>query len=315
MANERPHDTRLWNASLSTMWAVTRSEPFAAFFPAARRLGFARHELNHAVTGAMLVDVAPKTMIVSSVHEPCPTDVPKEERKAAGYVISSLDARARAVAVGFLRDAIDLAHRLGASAVVVHPGEVAVDRALEQRMRQLFEQGETGSAEYAELASKYAAERAAAAPAHLEEVRASLLSVADHAEACGVRLGLENRDHYYEIPLPDEMAELLALRPGTIEYWHDVGHAAKLDHLGFHDQVEWLERFATRVIGIHLHDIDGLTDHIAPGLGSVEWSGIADFIPRDAIRTFEVRGFTTPDQIRAAQELLHRAGCIEHADD
>ena len=68
------------------------------------------------------------------------------------------------------------------------------------------------------------------------------------------------------------------------------------------------------MIGIHLHDNDGVRDHIAPGLGTVDWKLVSSFLPAHAIRTFEIRGFTTEEQMRDAQWMLHEVGCLEAYD-
>ncbi len=115
-----------------------------------------------------------------------------------------------------------------ATAVVVHPGEVPVDKHYEPRMRALYTERKERSSEHADVRERFIEDRMKSASLHLEALRRSLLELVEDAEALGVRLGLENRDHYNEIPLPDELDELLALRPGTIEYWHDTGHAEKL---------------------------------------------------------------------------------------
>ena len=309
-----PDACRMWYASLSTMWAMTREEPFANFFTTARTLGFSHQELNHQVTTEMMATVDPKSLRVDSVHEPCPCAIPRLLRKERGIDMSSPDESLRSQAVGLVRGSLHLAHRLGATAVVVHPGEVPVDKDYEQRMRVLYTERQEHSSEYADLKERFIEERMKAAPLHLEALRRSLLELVEDAEAMEIRLGLENRDHYNEIPLPDELDELLALRPGTIEYWHDTGHAEKLAQLGFHSQREWLERFSDRMIGIHLHDNDGWTDHLVPGLGTIDWKLVSSFVPSDAIRTFEVRGFTTQEQMRDAQWMLHKAGCLEPYD-
>lgn len=301
----------MWHAALSTMWALTRDEPFAEFFAAARRLGFSHQELNHQVSTAMLESVDRGSLHVISVHEPCPCDLSRADRKELGIHIASLDESLRGQAVHFVRQSIALARRIGASTVVVHPGEMPIGKDMEDRMRVLYAEGNVESVEYVDLKHRFIEQRARGVPAHLDALHRSLLELADDAEPTGIRLGLENRDHYYEMPLPDELEELLAIRPGVIEYWHDAGHAEKLGELGFYSQREWLERFGHRMIGIHLHDDDGLVDHIAPGLGTVDWDLVASFVPPDAIRTFEVRGFTTAAQLAAAQTLLHDAGCVE----
>jgi len=306
--------TQTYRAALSTMWAMARDEPFADFFSTARALGFSHHELNHGVTPKMLASADAAGLRVASIHEPCPCPLSRLERIERGIQLTTLDEPLRGQAVEYVRGSIRLAARLGARAVVVHPGEIPIDREAEARLKVLRSEGAIDGAEAAEVRARFMATRAAAAPKHLEALHRSLLELASEAEAANVRLGMENRDHYHEVPLPDEMADLLSLRPGVIEYWHDTGHGAILESLGFHTHEEWLERFADRMIGIHLHDFDGEKDHIAPGLGTIDWDWIATCIPEETVRTFEIRGFTTAAQIRAAQELLHRAGCIERID-
>ena len=319
MGNLQPEtgDRRLWKASLSTMWALTQEEPFASFFPTARRFGFSHQELNHAVTPAMMATVDPEHLHVTSVHEPCPCGIPRLGRMERGIFLTSLDDSLRSQAVEYVRGSVRLAHQLGATAVVIHSGEVPVGKDLEKRMRALYLKGESCSNEFVELGERFAEERREAAPPYMDALRCSLLELVDDAERLGVCLGLENRDHYYEVPLPHELDELLTLRPGTIEYWHDVGHSEKLREFGFYSQQEWLEQFSGRMIGIHLHDNDGEKDHIAPGLGTVDWELVASFVPEKAICTFEIRGFTTNEQIRTAQELLHNVGLIHpyHEDE
>ena len=300
-------------AALSTMWAMSRDELFADFLSTARALGFSHHELNHGVTPKMLASADEADLRVASIHEPCPCPLSRLERIERGIQLTAVDESLRGQAVEYVRGSIRLAARLGARAVVVHPGEIPIDRAPEARLRQLRADGAIDGPEAAELRLELAATRAAAAPGRLKALHRSLLELVPEAEAANVRLGMENRDHYHEVPLPDEMAELLALWPGVIEYWHDTGHGEILESLGFHMHGEWLERFAGRMIGIHLHDFDGERDHIAPGLGRIDWDWIATCIPDEAVRTFEIRG-STAEEIRAAQELLHRAGCIERSD-
>jgi hypothetical protein len=61
---------------------------------------------------------------------------------------------------------------------------------------------------------------------------AGLIELPEYAGLLGVRLGLENRDHYCEVPLPDELDDLLDLGyDEVLVYCHDVVHAQKLEHL------------------------------------------------------------------------------------
>jgi len=54
----------------------------------------------------------------------------------------------------------------------------------------------------------------------------SLVELPEYAGRLGIRLGIENRYHYLEIPLLDEMGRLLeAIGDERVGFWYDVGHA------------------------------------------------------------------------------------------
>ena len=94
-------------------------------------------------------------------------------------------------------------------------------------------------------------------------------------------LGIESRLHYHEIPHPEEAVELLAPYDNfEAGYWHDVGHCEVQARLGLIDRASWFPKLTDRCIGSHLHDVDGIRDHRAPGNGDVDWSYIAAGLPR-----------------------------------
>lgn len=286
--------------ALSTMWAVGQFPNLADFFIAGRELGFRRFELNHAVNSAMLQGLSLNGTI-TSVHEPCPADPSMAVLKERNWLVSAPDEENRVQGVAAIRRSIDLAERLGARVVVVHPGRVDIDPTLELALFHLYERGRSKGEEYVRARRKLVSARAAQATVNMRSVRRSLLELADYAGQRGIRLGLENRYHYHEIPLPDELDELLDLECGdVVGYWHDVGHAQVLQHLGLGTHEEWLRRFAGpqgSLIGVHLHDVHGVTDHLAAGLGQVDWDMVAGYLPADALRTCEFQSFNSPQQL------------------
>ncbi len=145
-----------------------------------------------------------------------------------------------------------------------------------------------------------------------EAVKRSLLELLDYAGQFRIRLGLENRYHYFDIPGLDEMDELLALAdPDQLGFIYDVGHAQAMDRLGFYPHEEWLRRYAPRMIETHLHDVVGVIDHYAPGLGDVDFDMVASYLPEDAIRTFELQATNSPEQVKAGLKYLVEHGCVK----
>ncbi len=259
-----------------------RFPKLADFFDAGRRLGFARFELNHAINSAMLEGLSLDGTI-ASIHEPCPADVSMSVLKQRNWLISAPDEENRRQGVAAIRGSIDLAHKLGAGVVVVHPGRVDIDTDIESELMSLYHAVKAERPEYAQVKERLMAARAAQAETNMRSVRRSLVELAEYAARKKVRLGLENRYHYHEIPLPDELEDLLSLDlGGVVGYWHDVGHAQTHENLGFGAHEEWLRRFGGpkgRIIGVHLHDVAGITDHQAAGKGQMDWEMVARYLP------------------------------------
>jgi len=298
--------------ALSTMWGIQRFPQFDDFFVAAQASGFTSFELNHGVNSAMLASVHLNGRRITSVHEPCPADLSPAELKRRDWLISATDEENRRHAVAAVRRSIDLAHQIGATAVIVHPGRVVMDETAEATMRQLYREGKRHTPEYERILERMVTERAERAPVHLAAVRRSLAELAEQAARLGVRLGLENRDHYFEIPLIDELAELLDGGYGdTVGYWHDVCHAQKSEYTGYGPHAAWLNRFSDKIIGVHLHDIAGMEDHLAAGQGQMPWEMLARRLPTgDILRTCEFQNTNSPEQVAAGLRWLVDRGLI-----
>jgi sugar phosphate isomerase/epimerase len=297
--------------ALSTMWAVGRFRNLAGFFTAGNELGFAKFELNHAVDSAMLAGL-PLDSQITAVHEPCPADISMAELGRRNWLISAPDEEKRRRGVLATRRSIDLAYALGVPAVIVHPGRVDVDPHLESRLVDLYKAGRFGEPEYLEAKSRLVDARAAQASTNMQAVRRSLVELAGYAAHRHVQLAVENRFHYREIPLPDEVEDLLGLGLGdTVGYWHDIGHAQVLEHLGFDSHEEWLRRFAGPqgpLVGVHLHDVMGVQDHLPVGTGQVDWDMVKRYLPASALRTCEFQASTSPQEVAAGLQWVVERG-------
>jgi sugar phosphate isomerase/epimerase len=205
-----------------------------------------------------------------------------------------------------------LAHTLGAHTVVVHLGQVQVDGELEVEMRALIRSGQGGSQRFFELRDQAVELRSQLVGPYLEAVSQSLRELLQYASGFNVRLGIENRYHIFDIPWPDEMEDLLSLAGGNrLGFLYDVGHAQSLDRLGFIPHKEWLKRFASRIIGVHLHDVVGVEDHKAPGLGEIDFRMVGSYLPKNAYRVLEIHSSNTPEQVTAGLKILVDTGCIK----
>ena len=248
----------------------------------------------------------------SSIHEPCPADIPTKDLVKRDWMISSENEYARLQGVQAVKQSIHLANTLGAPVVVIHCGNVSTDMSFENQLRSLFKSGETQSLEYQEIKSQIVQSRLRQVGPRLQAVKNSLSELIELANKFNVKLGLENRYHYMDIPILDEMEELLQLADSSrLGFIYDVGHAQALGRLGFFPPMEWLERYSKRIFGSHLHDVIGLNDHLAPGLGEVDFNAIAHYLPLDSFRTLELLPGNTLAQVLGGVAHLVEAGCLK----
>lgn len=291
--------------SLSTMWIQQRFDNLSDFFAASRAMGFEQFELGHTVRPEMFRGVQPDQQRISSIHAPCPAN------PGPWDYLASLDEGNRKQAVAQAKDTITLAQKFKAPVVVLHMGKVAIDPSLERQLRDLYNEGRKGTQDYEDTKWRLVEARARVQAQNLAAAARSLEEISQYAQATGIRLGLENRYYYSEIPSMEEMSALLTSSdPATVFYWHDTGHAQNLENLGFTRHEEWLKAFASRMAGVHLHDIVGLQDHRVAGTGEMDWPMIASYLPAQAIRTCEFDWPHSEEEIVSGVDYLRQMGCL-----
>ena len=290
------------------MWLQKRFDHLNDFFAAGRAMGFRQFEPGTVVTPSMLEGVVPGQQLIPSVHAPCPNIRPASGQSAAG-LFASTDKAERTWAVSRVKATIDLAVHLGAKAVVLHAGQVDVSQTLERRLRGLYPGEKNPEHEHAK--EQLIAARARKQPANFGAARRSLEEVVPYAQVAGIKLGLETRYHYCEIPDLEEMHTLLAdFDLETVYYWHDTGHAQNLENLGFTSHEKWLRAFSPRTLGVHFHDIRGLKDHLIPGTGEIDFGMVASYLPDGAIRTCEFDYPFSEEEMTTGVAFLRKMGCL-----
>ena len=301
--------------SLSTMWAQQdRFEDIEAFRSAVAGFGYTAIEVSHSTDGPRLEQLMRDGPIpLSSLHAPTPRLKLADGRWNGDANLADPDEGARRLAIEHTKQTIDYAARAGLKLVVVHLGGVGpVMTESERQLRRIFDSGIREGEEVESLREACRQHRGAGRDQHLEAARRSLKELTDHASRFGIALGLENRYHYHEIPSPEEAAELLSeYANGVAGYWHDVGHAEVQHRLGLIDRHAWFPRLTPRTIGTHLHDVDGIGDHRAPGAGDVDWGYIAAGLPPTALRVFEIDQRQPDDMVAKAPRYLRERGVIE----
>jgi sugar phosphate isomerase/epimerase len=276
-------------------------------------LGFGHAEINYVIPPAGVEALMESGHVAfSSVHSPCPRVKMADGRLSEAYNLAATDEGERKAAVQVALDSVDTAVRAKAGYLVVHLG--GVGSAIfdeEKRLRKLFDEGVREGDEVTVLRAAAIARRHGERAPFFAQARRSLAEIAEYAGPRGVTVGLENRYHFHEFPDPDEMGELLADYPADVAgFWIDIGHAEVLERLGFHDHRRWLDDNGARCVGSHVHDVDGLADHRAPGHGTADWAHYAEKLPPHVPRVFEINQRQDEEKVAAAIPFLRGVGVL-----
>ena len=268
-------------------------------------LDFDRIELGHGIRISLMPGIqefyeAGKVKF-SSLHNFCPLPVEVMGASPDCYQFSSSYGKERERAVKQTFQTIDFAERLGAPFVVMHLGEVPMKPVTDDLIR-LVRKGEQFSREYVREKIRAVEKREATAPPHLEYAKDCMKRVVEYAAGKKVKLGIEGRRGYEEIPSERELPALLdELNSPQVGYWHDFGHIQIKENLAFLDHADWLRRIGPRTFGCHVQDcIWPAQDHQPPFAGDVDLPKLVPMLPKDCAWVWEMSPRKTVEEIRTS---------------
>ncbi|HEV8184434.1 MAG TPA: TIM barrel protein [Chthoniobacterales bacterium] len=271
-------------------------------------LGFDRVELGHGIRISLMPGIQKMRetgeVTFSSLHNFCPLPVEVMHASPDCYRFSAGAAAERERAVKQTFQTIDFAERLDAPFVVLHCGEVPMNPITDELIA-LIKAGRLLSREYVRRKINAVKKREAAAAWHLERVKECLRRIVDYAVAKNVRLGIEGRRGYEEMPNERELPALLdELNSPNAGYWHDFGHIQIKENLGFLDHEEWLRTIGSRAFGCHLQDcVWPAQDHQPPFAGDVDLQKLVPLLPADCLFVWEMSPRKTVEEIRRSVSI------------
>ncbi len=121
-----------------------------------------------------------------------------------------------------------------------------------------------------------------------------------------VKLGLENRVNYHEMPNAEEYDMIFNGLPDAPVYmWHDIGHGEILNKLGLFDGIDVLSKYKNKLLGVHIHDVNNrFVDHLAPYMVSNVLDYYLETIKSAPIKVLELSKDNTPDMIIKGVKVL-----------
>jgi sugar phosphate isomerase/epimerase len=252
-------------------------------------LGFSRVELSHGIritlVPGILKAVDEGIVQVGSTHNFCPLPVGVMHAAPNVFQPSAADERERDQWLRQTKRSIDFAVQVGATVLVCHLGSVRYlwlqpDRHMTAYRGAHPDAARSGDKAYRTLVEKALHKLRRRMGPYWQRTQDGIRSVLDYAGERKVRLALENREAFEELPVDADFPEFLAGMPppASAGYWHDSGHAHLKETMGVIDHRAQLEANAARLIGFHLHDVDASGhDHQAIGTGSIDFGMVSRF--------------------------------------
>jgi sugar phosphate isomerase/epimerase len=294
--------------AFSTCWNSGRHTAGEAMLREIKELGFDYIELGHGIRLSLMPGIQEMfdagEVRFSSLHNFCPLPVEVLGASPDCYQFSSAYPKERERAIKQTFQTIDFAARLEAPFVVLHLGEVPIGPVTDSLIA-LVKKGKLLSREFVRKKIRAVKKREAAAPPYLERAKDALRRVTEYAAAKNIRLGIEGRRGYEEIPTEREIPGLLdELNSPVFGYWHDLGHIQIKENLCFVNHEEWLRTIAPRTFGCHVQDcIWPAQDHQPPFAGDVDLEKLVPLLPSNCQMVWELSPRKRPDEIRQSVEI------------
>lgn len=265
-------------------------------------LGFNLIELGHGIRMSLMPGIQKMfdagEVRFSSLHNFCPLPVEVMRPSPDCYQFSAAGKSERNRAIEQTLQTVDFAERLNAPFVVLHCGSIAMNPITDELIA-LAQNGELLSRKYVGKKIQAVRTREREAPEHLTRVKECLKPIVERAAEKNVRLGIEARRGYEEIPSEREIPQMLdEIAAPHIGYWHDMGHIQIKENLGFLGHAQWLSAIAPRTIGCHMQDVKWPgQDHQAPFLGEMKLELLTRMLPRNCQIVWELSPRLSAEEI------------------
>lgn len=294
--------------AFSSCWNNSRHTDGETMIEEIVDLGFSNIELSHGMTIAKLPGIQKAyqrgLFTCSGVHNYFPSPVEVMIDAPDAYEFTSHRPSDRQRAMDMTLRTLDLAAEFKAQYLVLHMGSVPMNPAKWTKpLTIIVSEGGQHSAAYIQDKIDFVKKREKIGPLYFHRAIEALTTLAERAAEVGVKLAIESRSRFEDMPTEREMIELqthFADNP-AVGYWHDFGHVQLKHNLGLLDHEEWLEKISPHLIGGHVHDVQWpARDHRTPFSGTLDYAALLKFFPANCPLVWELSPTREAAEIKAA---------------
>jgi sugar phosphate isomerase/epimerase len=300
--------------AFSSCWNNSRHSDGETMIEEIVDLGFSNIELSHGMTIAKLPGIKKAydrgLFTCSGVHNYFPSPVEVMIDAPDAYEFTSHRPPERQRAMDMTLRTLELAAEFKAHYLVLHMGSVPMNPGkFTKPLTAMVAEGGQHDPAYVKAKLAFLKKREKLGPLYFHRAIEALTQIAGRAAELGVKLAIESRSRFEDMPTEREMIALqdhFADHP-WVGYWHDFGHVQLKHNLGFLDHEAWLARIAPRLIGGHVHDVQWpARDHRVPFSGTLDYAALLKFFPADCPLIWELSPTRDAAEIRQALVRLQQ---------
>jgi len=300
--------------AISSAWRSRKAISGKGLIAELKKLPTDSVELEFRIPSLLYEEMKPflnnEDISVVSLHNyfPVPDVLMPSEGSGDAFLLSSNDEEERKLAIRYSKKTLQTAHSLGVENVIFHLGLVPMDQPKRIIMRSLVDEV-LGNFTNQDYPSQVKRERESRKGPYFDNCLKSLDELIEEAAKLRVNICLENRYYPTEMPNLEELTILFERYNGApLRYWHDLGHGVIHERLGFDRNLDLIQKNFHRMAGIHLHDVKGFRDHLAPSMGEIDFRELKNHLPENIVQVMEIHEQATAAEIIDAFQLLRDCG-------
>lgn len=277
-------------------------------------LGFPTIELSHGMTIAKLPGIQKAYRAgkfkCSGVHNYFPSPVEVMIDAPDAYEFTSHRAFDRKRAMDMTLKTLELAAEFNAGYIVLHMGSTPLNpKKFTVPLTGQVAAGHQHEPRFIKQKIEFIKKREKLSALYYRRAIEALEQLAPKAEEYQIRLAVESRSRFEDMPNEREMLKLQEHFKDHpwIGYWHDFGHVQLKHNLGLLDHGEWLETISPHLIGGHVHDVEWpARDHRTPFTGTLDYPSLLAHFPANCPLVWELSPSRKSDEIRSSLEIWKR---------
>lgn len=299
--------------SFSTCWNSHKHTDGAKMVHEILKLGVTKLEISHGLKISLIPGILESfkkgEFTVSGVHNFCPSPVEVMIDAPDCYEYTSDKSFDRKRAIELTKRSIETAAELHSEYIVLHLGSVPMNK-YSKELEEMVSHGKIYDRQYTKLKLRSVKERESNAPLYIERANEAIDSVLETAKEFQIKLAIESRSAFEDVPNEDEMLQLMKLYQDEplVGYWHDFGHVQRKANLGYLDHYEWLESMQPYLFGCHLHDVEWpKRDHRVPlTAGGVDFERLMPLVDYEKPVVWELSPRRRTSQIKESLETWQK---------